>query len=354
VTTDETSSDAVTGPAAEASPTADGAGRDAGPDAMDAADASADASMGQGATDAPASDAIAYGGAIDAAQDDSAPAPDASDAATAAPEGSPFAPGPDASGNGPVVLYSNLSTPIGITVYGGDVCWVGGSPSGLYCAPITGGPPASVRRLDTPDDAPFLYDAFDLALDATYVYWSNGSHNQVVRKQLPNGTAGEYFTGPGRVSFLTLDGTGDVYATDFDPSRIGAAGFVVQGPVGGGPTSTVCYGAQPTPSGVATFDGMVFWGNASADVLRSGPYAGNVPPWEVSTPGPVSGVAIDSHGTVYLIANEQQILRLQRAATQTEAVFTAPGPFGMGDIAVDEQWIYWTEPALGTVMRLAK
>jgi hypothetical protein len=252
----------------------------------------------------------------------------------------------------PVVLYGGLFNPLGITLFGGDVCWVGGNtPKGLYCGPAAGADAGSIRRIDTTGDMSFLVDAIDLALDGTYLYWSDGAQNQVVRRPLDGGAAAQYFTGPGHVSFIALDGT-DVWATDYFASAKPSDGTVIVGPAMG-PTSTVIYQFQPGASGVAVQGGTVYWGLARGDALAYGPLAGNTTATLVPVNGAVGGVAVDAQNTVFFLGG-QSVYRVRNLSGQAETIYSATAPFGLGDIAVDDSWIYWTEPDLGQIVRLHK
>lgn len=270
----------------------------------------------------------------------------------AVPEASPPA---DGNPGGAVVLYSDVVAPRGIALYATEVCWVGGqAPRGLFCAPKTGGD-AGASRIDTPADGVFLTDAYDLALDDSYVYWSDGSGNRVIRKpRQDGGPAAEYFSGDIRVSFLALDGE-QVWATDFLDSPEAGAGNVVVGPTDGGTTSTEVYPNPDGPTGVAVAAGIVYWGRARRSTLAFGPVAGNVIPTEVTSPGGmVAGVAVDAAQTVYFLAGGQQVFRLPSTSNTAQSMYVESTVFGVGDVAVDDSFVYWTEPDLGKIMRMPK
>jgi hypothetical protein len=254
----------------------------------------------------------------------------------------------------PVLLYQRPAPPLGIALSGTDVCWVEGqTPRALFCAPAAGG--GTPVRLDDPVDAAFLADAFDLALDANYVYWSSGASNQVVRKPLAGGAAAAYFDGDMRVSFLALDGT-SVWATDYSSGTVQTGlGNVIVGPSAeGGLGSMLVYPVQSQAAGVAVFRGLVYWGRA--DGVAFGAKGGMPIPNRIASPGggAVGGVAVDPAGGIAFVAGNQQVWWVVPGGTSPVLMYAASQPFGAGDVAADEAWIYWTEPDLGRIVRLPK
>jgi hypothetical protein len=273
------------------------------------------------------------------------------------PDGSPPPPtdgGPMESTDaaaGPVALYTSLTSPLGIALNGTDVCWVGGdTPRGLYCAPKAGGGP--IQNLDQPADQSLLDGAFDLVVDATDVYWSNGPANQVVHKPLPGGTSVEFFTGDGRLAYLAMEGT-QIYASDFSGAPDAGAGNIVVGPTTG-VMSTVVYPLVPGASGVAVLNGTVYWGRSSPNALSFGPEAGNATTTNVDVGGAVTGIAVDSQQVAYLLVDNQKIMKVPYGTNQADLVYDVGTAFGVSDIAVDDTSIYWSEHDLGQIEQLAK
>jgi hypothetical protein len=272
--------------------------------------------------------------------------PDMREGSSSEGAGDDSTPLPEAS-TGPTVLYPNIVSPIGITVHASDVCWVADlAPKGLFCAAKDGsGPP---KHLDDASDGPNLVGAFDLVVDDISVYWSNGSGNQLIRKDLPSGSSAQYYTGPGHVAYLSIEAT-SIWSTDY-------VDLVHPGNVSVGPTSpsqsTAIYLQEPGAAGVAALADTVYWGRA--DALAFAPQVGNMPVTKIPTASAVGGVAVDAQGTVYFMVGNQQIFRLARGAVTPDPVFDAGSPFGDSDIAVDDTTIYWTEHDLGRIMRMAK
>jgi hypothetical protein len=256
------------------------------------------------------------------------------------------------------VLYSDLASPRGITLSpdGSKVCWVGQGNLGwgLFCAPVSGGTSKDITEIDEPGDQSFLQDAFDLLLDMNYVYWSNGSGNQVVRRPLQDGGPPHlYFSGGDRVSFLAFGVGATIWATDFTEPPATSAGEVIVGPMADSSSSNAIYTGQQGAAGVAfaAATGTVLWG--TPDALKLGPLAGNVNPRSIASPQtPVGGVAVDSQGTAYFLAGNQIVYRVEQG-TPTP-IFHETSAFGTGDVAVDTRRVYFSEPDAGLIMSIPK
>jgi hypothetical protein len=265
---------------------------------------------------------------------------------------------PDSSADAPAAvqkIYCGLTVPRGITLANGNVCWVGDmNPRGLFCAPAAGG--GTAGHIDVQSDAAFLLDAFDLLFDATNVYWTNGGHNQVVVRPLSGGPPQEYFSGGGRVSFMAPGGGATIWATDFpDPSDTNpmSSGEVIVGPSGGGTSSNAIYTGEPGAAGVAMYNGNVYWGTPSG--IAFGPLAGNAMIYRISSPEtPVAGLAVDPTGIVYFLAG-QSLYRYDTGALSPVLVYTeSQGTLGAGDVALDNSHVYFSEPDLGCIVRIAR
>jgi hypothetical protein len=297
-------------------------------------------------------------GAGDVVVEDAEP-PDSSppgDTGATTEAGIPDATSPD---GGAVVqkIYCNLTDPRGITLDPtGNVCWVGDlNPRGLFCAPADGS--GSPAHIDTPNDASFLLDAFDLVFDATSVYWSNGGNNQVVVRPQSGGQAMEYFSGGGRVSFLAAGAGATLWGTDFpDPSDSSATGSgeVIVGPSAGGTSSNAIYTGQPGAAGVAMYNDNVYWGTPAG--ISFGSVAGNATIYKIASPEtPVAGLAVDATGQVYFLAGSRSLYGYKTGATSPVLVYQEKqGPFGAGDVAVDASYVYFSEPDLGCIVRIAR
>ena len=258
----------------------------------------------------------------------------------------------DAVSTEPAPIYTGLLVPGGITVHATDVCWVAGQmPRGLYCAPSSGGALSAVREIDIAGDLSFLGDAFDIGMDDTSVYWSNGKNNQIVKRDLAGGTAAQYFSGGGRLAYLTLEGT-TIFASDYSDTAT-APGEVLYGP-GNGVSSNVAYTGQSAAAGVAHADTTLYWGTGNPDQLNFGPDHGSATVTTIAMEAAVTGVAIDAQKTVYFIVGNQKVYRLLHGSISPLMIYDAGKSFGTSDIAVDDNAVYWTERDAGRVMRAPK
>jgi hypothetical protein len=254
------------------------------------------------------------------------------------------------------VLYSNLASPRGVTLSPeGNICWVGEGKLaswGLFCAPVSGGTPQDITEIDQPGDAVLLQDAFDLLLDTNYVYWSNGSGNEVVRRPRAGGPAKQYFSGGDGVSFLAFGVGATIWATDFVDPPATSSGELVVGPMANSSSSNAIYTGQLGAAGVAFLaPATILWG--TSDALNSGPLTGNVTPRNIVSPQtPVGGVAVDSQGTAYFLAGNRAVYRVDTGAPKL--IFQENSAFGTGDVAVDSQRVYFSEPDNGLIMSIPK
>jgi hypothetical protein len=254
-------------------------------------------------------------------------------------------------------LYCNRPRPRGITLsFNADICWIEGATlRDMVCAPAAGGGP--IMPISGPNDAPFLATAFDLVLDANYVYWTNGRKNQVLRRQQAcGGQPQQYFTGGDGVSFLARGDGLTLWATDFaDPSDFGSpstSSEVIVGPISpGSPSSNGIYAGERGVSGVALHNPYVYWGTANGLAFGS-PTGG--PITRIQSPEkPVYGVAVDALGIAYFLAGKS-IYRFESTMPFPTALYTAPQALGTGDVEVDDNYVYFSEPDIGCIVRIAK
>jgi hypothetical protein len=264
--------------------------------------------------------------------------------------------GPDAS-TGPTPIYTNQQDPTGITLVGDQLCWVGGqNVRGLYCAKAAGG--GDVQTIDVPNDRDMLKGAFDLALDDSFVYWSNGVNNRVVRRGRSDDTPEEYFTGSGNIGYIVLTGGQSdqgalVFATGYSPDEQSDKNEVINGPLDGQfHQSELIYPSEARASGISVVSNTAFWGGQGK--LNFGPDTGNADITRVPVDGTVTGVAVDGKKTAYFIVDDQKIYRLPRGSNTPEPIYQAEAPFGTSDIALDDQWLYWSEHDKQRLMRMKR
>ena len=146
---------------------------------------------------------------------------------------------------------------------------------------------------------------------------------------------------------------GRIFATNYQQAG-DAAGHVIKGPHGNGSESQLIYPGEPHAAGIAVVNGMVFWGTSDPDQLAFGPEDGNARVTRVNANGGVTGVAVDAQSRAYFIAGNQRIYTLTPGSNQPELLYEAEEAFGTSDIALDEDWLYWSEREHGRIMRMRR
>jgi hypothetical protein len=252
----------------------------------------------------------------------------------------------------PIPVAPTGDVVLGIAEHGDDVYWVQRDPNaGIVRAPKVGGPAAFVQMTS---------DAFDVAVDDNYVYWSTGSRNEVLRKALgstmPSGTV--LFPGAGATLYLAVEVAGRVYAT-------GADAVTVAPRIDGG-TSDAIHKFQSGAAGIALSGTDIFW-SVTAGIVRGDDSPQMPRSVYASAPGEVSGIATDGQ-EIYWIAPDGGV----RALMLNNPVPTPPrevcrASIGMGDagtdggeaaaivdIAVDDEWVYFAEPPRRRISKCLK
>ena len=234
-------------------------------------------------------------------------------------------------------------------MYQGTICWVEGDSLRLIqCAP-TAVDTSQVTLVASQTNDELMDYAFDVALDDTYLYWSNSQQNMVVRRTFDGGPSSQYFSGGGQISYIVLGGT-TVWATDYVAGA--DSGNIIMGPVG--TSSLNVYPGETQAAGVGVYGGSVYWGRALPSSVSSGPESGNALITRVSTTARVTGLAVDASGTTYFLAGNQQVFRLPLGASTPELLYDEGSSFGDSDLALDDNAIYWSEHDLGRIMRMPK
>jgi hypothetical protein len=268
---------------------------------------------------------------------------------------------PEAPSRGPFVVRTAVGKLRGIAVGGENLYWVEGTPGGDW----------GVYRTSTLEDAGAATevghggDVFDVAVNADYAYWSDSG----IVERAPLGdssAAAPYLSAGSSARYLAVDAAGRVFVT--------ADSAITAGPCA---TATTCTSADPVagtsafvlfPSvsgvgGIALGAGFLFWGqDAPAAVTRANTAtldaASNID-HQTPAPAPVSAVATD--GTkVYWLAGDREILAtpVSGEPDPPSIVYDGAGAdAGFGpdaDIAVDDEWVYFTRPSAGLILKYRK
>jgi hypothetical protein len=265
----------------------------------------------------------------------------------------------DGDTKGPLVVTSTSGTPRGIAEYGLEIYWVQTDfRPGIAHVPKLGGMSGFI---DTASNA------FDVAVDAEYVYWSTGTDGKIYRKPiLADGSSGAfYFPGASGAFYLAADGAGGVFLTGLNS--------VAVGPRLDGGSSDALYIDQPGAAGIAIHGTEVFWSVHTGIVGGSVKGQGETPATALydGAPGEMAGIATDGK-EIYWIGAEGNVraLSLEDPSAMVREVCRASaemgdaesdvrpardgGTWAGADIAVDEGWVYFTEPALRRISKCRK
>jgi hypothetical protein len=256
----------------------------------------------------------------------------------------------DAPPSGPVVFVDRRPKndaapkpcPKGIALTATEVFWVEAQPGpvGILHAPKDGS--MAPLHADRPSDD--LLDPFDLGLDDTYLYWSDFTGNVVRRRPLADtNLASDYFPGSRHTAYLAVGPNGSIFVTDYHA----AFGSVVLGP--GNPSSiAVSVDAAPV-AGIALCMNMLFWAWGQPSNIASKSPADNTTtePQRMFLPAPggaITGIACRGDELYWIQDNRMiQWINIQTKATN-DPLYTSDTDMGVGDIAVDDDSLYFTQP----------
>jgi hypothetical protein len=209
-------------------------------------------------------------------------------------------------------------------------------------------------------------NAFDVGVDDEFVYWSTGTSNEVYRKAIQaDGSSAELFWGADEAFYLAVGAAGHFYVTGRESVAVGPrpdAGY-----------TDLHYRLQFGAAGIATHGAYLFW---SRDIcIFRGTDQGQAKDKEQliysGMPGDVAGVATDGvelyfvgpNGIVRAIvlddplAPPREVCRGSAETNDAESDARVDGDAGTlpgADIAVDEQWVYFTEPAIQQISKCRK
>jgi hypothetical protein len=259
----------------------------------------------------------------------------------------------DAAPYGLILFQKTSGVPLGIAVGPTDVYWTETNQHGLLRAPKTATSPTSGVHVEKLADE--LGDPFDVAVDDAYIYWTEQgvTANTVWRRFLvpaPDAGAKEsYFPGPGATEYLAV-GPGHGYVTARSLHQI------VGGPRGCC-TSDQLYPLEYGVSGIALVGDVLYWSvpASAGSNLMAGAAAGGTSPSPVAmVEGAVTGVAADRKG-IYWISDRRRVMGMNIVARQPQVLlYESAVDLGAGDIAIDDDRIYFTAPLLKAVFALPR
>ncbi len=243
----------------------------------------------------------------------------------------------------------------GITVFGADLYWVeGGSTRGVFRMPKDGQPSDLLQIRRTPS-------AFDVAVDANFIYWSDGGDFLVWQMPITGGVN----TMPTMVfahnstvpRYIAVDDRGIVYVT----TSTGGSGSILSGGMG---SSAHPYAAQDSIAGIAFYADVdagahkLIWGYATG--IKEGPTQGPTVPMDVQdlntglSGQPVQGVAMDGQ-RMYWISNSNAVRKGEPSKGSAGPWCVTGQDLGpYADITVDDSWVYFTWPSKNQIYKCAK
>jgi hypothetical protein len=266
----------------------------------------------------------------------------------------------DGGSLGPIVIARVRGVPRGIAEYGAYVYWVQTEFNTGIARILKDGTTSMSEFVD------MTANAFDVGVDDEYLYWSTGTNGEVYRKSIVQGgsSGAFYFSGAAGAFYLAMGPGGRIYLTGLN--------VVAVGPRPDAGISDALYAMQAGAAGIAMYGDQLFWSTDMGIVRGSERGQGADPsrPVYSGMPGEVSGIATDGQD-VYWIGSDGAVRAISRvpnamarevcrASTETSDAESDARPDGDGgnptraDVAVDEQWVYFTEPAVQQISKCRK
>jgi len=241
----------------------------------------------------------------------------------------------------PSVLVDNLDYPFGLALDDTHVYWSDSALGEVSRLAKAGGDPQTLADSQYP---------WEIAVDADSVYWSNG--DVVVKVAASGGTPVDLAGSLGEVLYVAVD-TSYVYWTDE------SLGTIMRVGKGGGSPETLASG-QLGPQALALTSERVYWVNRDDGTLASVAKAGGTPRTEASgLVGPAGIAEID--GSIYWSeAGELGSAngRVARLSSTGEVEVLADGQDAPWKLAADSEFLYWANqsvgPLSGAIMRLPR
>jgi hypothetical protein len=279
----------------------------------------------------------------------------------------------------PTALASNLSSPWGIAVGGGNVYWTNSGDGTVMTLPAMGGgaPTTLATAQSTPMsialDAANAYwvdsavgtvmqcalagcggaplalasgqgTPWGVAVDPTSAYWTSGSN--VARSLFADAGAVAVGTDPNTAYPIAVDGTNAYWADSVGSVfKCAVGGCSTPTPLATSPLSGAAYGLAIDASNV-------YWTNSGTGTVQVVPKSGLSAIVLAAGQSSPSGIAVDATSVYW--ANNGGGTLMKVAVGGGKAVTVASGQSGPTGVAVDSAYVYWTNQTGGTVMRVVK
>lgn len=262
----------------------------------------------------------------------------------ASPDASRLADTCNDAGQCAAVLTQGRGRPLGIAVAGDFVYWVETDTASLWRADRQTG---EASRIDQPADA--VEDPFDIAVDGPTLYWTERRPARIGSRPLAGGPRVDLAaTGATALAFLAV-AKGTAFASDFVASKPTTGHVYTATKVSGG-----LWVDQPSVvAGVGVQFDLVTWTQAPTGALLQSPTASASAVYVGYPVGATSGLGFDGRHA-FVVEDERKLVRVDTTDGARVEVFDFAANIGDGDVAVDAQYVYVTEPARGIIERVKR
>jgi HYDIN/CFA65/VesB family protein/low-density lipoprotein receptor class B len=207
----------------------------------------------------------------------------------------------------------------------------------VQAGPLAGGTVTTVTAL--------LQTANYLAVDDTYIYWSDSQDRSIRRVSLAGGPSTTVASGLGNPQGVAVDGT-HVYWADHQTGTINAV------PLTGGSVTTLVTG-QSSPNGLAVDASHLYWSTGAGTINQAPLVGGSATTLVAGQSGP-SGVAVDANNIYWAdnngqLGNNGTISSAPLGVVPAAATILASGqnlPLG---VVVHGAQLYWANGGAGTI-----
>lgn len=257
------------------------------------------------------------------------------------------------------VLASGQRMPLGIAVDDQFVYWANAieewpppdEPGTVMRVSVDGG---SVVELAQDPTQPLR-----VALDHDSVYWiSSGGR---IGKVLKNGGASEVLFEGSHFRSIASDDE-HVYAGQPMPG----AGALVRVKLMGGEAETLTDAEGTWAASVLAVDaGSIYWSQSSRERLMTASKTSMAPSTFYGAPAEdvpdqrtIAGITTDEHNVYWAVwrtcgVDEGAIVSAAKIGGEPQVLVSGPD-LCTANLAVDDEWVYWTEPMAGRVMKVSK